>query len=44
MILDNKDRSTGNKGSCEPQEEIMSLIKEIYMEDLWRCPNPNGHL
>ena len=44
MILGNKDRSAGNKGSCEPQEEIMSLINEFYMEDLWRYQKPNGHL
>ena len=36
MTLDNKDRSTGSKGFCESQEELMSFITEFDLEDLWR--------
>ena len=42
MTLDNKDRSTGNKGFCKSQEEIMSLIMEFDLEDIWRRQNSNG--
>ena len=44
MTLGNKDRSTGNKGFCESQEELMSLITEFDLEGLFRCRNPNGCL
>ena len=44
MTLGNKDRSTGSKGFCESQEELMSLITEFDLEDLWRRQNPNGRL
>ena len=41
----NKDRSTGNKGFNESQEQLMSLIREVYIKkDLWRRQNPNSHL
>ena len=36
MTLGNKDRSTGSKGFCESQEELMSLITEFDLDDLWR--------
>ena len=36
MTLGNKDRSTGSKGFCESQEELMSFITEFDLEDLWR--------
>ena len=36
MTLGNKDRSTSSKGFCELQEELMSLIAEFDLEDLWR--------
>ena len=44
MTLGNKDRSAGNKGFCESQEEFMSLVTEFDLEDFWRCQNPNSHL
>ena len=44
MTLANKDRSTSNKGFCESQEELMSLITEFDLEDLWRRQNQNGRL
>ena len=44
MTLGNKGRSTGNRGFCESQEELMSLITEFDLEDPWRRQNPNGHL
>ena len=44
MTLSNKDRSTGNKTFCESQEELMSLIPEFDLEDLWRRKNLNGYL
>ena len=37
----------GNKcstGFCESQEELISLITEFELEDLWRRQNANGHL
>ena len=43
MTLDNKDRTTGSKGFCESQEELINLITELDLEDLWRRQNPNGH-
>ena len=33
MTLSNKDRSTGIKGFCESQEELMSLITDFDLED-----------
>ena len=36
MTLGNKDRKTCSKGFCESQEELMSLITEFDLEDLWR--------
>ena len=44
MIQDDKDRRTGNKDFCESQEEFMSLITELYLEDFWRRQNPNVRL
>ena len=44
MTLGNKDRSTGNEGFCKSQEQIMSLITEFDLNDLWRRQNPNGRL
>ena len=44
MTLGNKDRSTGNKGFCESQEELMSLITEFDLEKFWRRQNPKGRL
>ena len=40
MTLGNKDRS--NKGFCESQDGLMSLITEFDLEDLWRRQNSNG--
>ena len=36
MTLGNKDRNAGSKGFCESQEELMSLVTEFDLEDLWR--------
>ena len=44
MTQGNKDRSTGNKGFYESQEELMSLITEFDLEDFWKCQNLNSHL
>ena len=44
VTLSSKDRSTGNKSFCESQEELMSLIMQFDLEDLWRRQNPNGRL
>ena len=44
MTLGNKDRSTRSKGFCESQEELMNLITEFDLEDLWRRQNLNGPL
>ena len=44
VTLGNKDKSTGDKGTCESQEELLSLITEFDLEDLWRQQNPNGRL
>ena len=44
MTLGNKDRSTGSRGFCQLPEELMSLITEFDLEDLWRRQNPNGCL
>ena len=44
MTLGNKDRSTGSKGFCESQEELVSFITEFDLEDLWRPQNPIGRL
>ena len=41
IVLSNKDRSIGNKGFCESQEELMRLIMEFDLEDLWRRQNLN---
>ena len=41
MTLGNKNRSTGSKGFCESQEELMILITEFDLEDLWRYHNPS---
>ena len=42
MTLDSNDRSTGSKGFCESQEQLMSLITESDLEDPWRPQHPNG--
>ena len=44
MTLGNKDKSTGKKDCCELQKELMSLITESDLEDLWKHQNPNGRL
>ena len=44
MTLGNKDKSTGKKDFCELQKELMSLITESDLEDLWKHQNPNGRL
>ena len=44
MALGTKDRITRSKGFCESQKELMSLVMEFELEDLWRRQNPNGHL
>ena len=41
MTLCNKNRSTGSKGFCESQEELMILMTEFDLEDLWRYHNPS---
>ena len=41
IVLSNKDRSIGNKGFCESQEELMRLIMEFDLEDIWRRQNLN---
>ena len=42
--LGNKYRSTVNKGFCESQEDLKSLITEFDLEELWICQNSKGHL
>ena len=42
--LGNKYRSTVNKAFCESQEDLMSLITEFDLEELWICQNSKGHL
>ena len=42
VTLGNKDRSTGDKGKCESQEELIGLINEFDLEDLWRRQIPHG--
>ena len=44
MTLSNKHRSTGSKGFCESQEELMSVITNFDLEDYWKCQNPNSRL
>ena len=47
ILLGDCNLTLGNKGSkgfCESQEELISLITEFELEDLWRRQNANGHL
>ena len=41
--LGNRDRSAGNKDFRKSQGELLNLITEFDLEDLWRRQNPNGH-
>ena len=42
MTLDKKGGSTDSKCLYESQEELMCLITEFDLEDLWRHQNPSG--
>ena len=42
MTLDKKGRSTDSKCLYESQEELMCLIAEFDLEDLWRHQNPSS--
>ena len=44
MTLGNKIKSTGNKDFYKSQDELMSFITELDLEEIWRRQNPYSHL